>query len=226
MSGDFEVCPKGTQARLAELNQAAEEWAVERATGQLQLDDATALMREAAELFRFYERSHRTKAGRGNDFCDVQVTLAKAERNQLAAERLEAWLAGSDRYPVSLPGEDTVVAHGQPIPADIAPYGQLVPTSRVIDFPGVTTRQQAERHPQSHHQRFANRDGYGSNVRPATGPLAEPGVADMLVHALVGDAPALGMDGPVFRLHTADPRFDPAAPVRINGFPYNPATED
>lgn len=83
--------------------------AIEQATGQRQLDDATALMTEARDLFFEYERHHRAKIERFPGRPDVpehvaafKVLQAKADRNALMAARLDAWLAGEDAYPVSL----------------------------------------------------------------------------------------------------------------------------
>lgn len=195
----------GTQARLAELEQASAEWAIERSTGQRQLDDAGALMAESAALFMGYAEHHWRRADDAVDDPAAQLaSLHKARVNLLAALRLKEWMAGLDRYTVAAP---------PPIPAEIAPNGDLVPT---LDFHGCTSLNQARRI--ARHQR--------GNVRPVTsGPLADPGVAGMVAAALAGDAPALGMAGPTFRLQTADPRFDPTQPVVINGYPFQPATE-
>lgn len=80
-----------------------DQWAVERATGQQQLDDATALMTETAELLRGYEKHHRDQATFADPGSDQRRDHhAKAERNALAAMRLDAWLRGEDRYPVTV----------------------------------------------------------------------------------------------------------------------------
>lgn len=180
-----------------------DDWGVERATGQRQLDDATALMREAAELLRSYEAHHRAKAdaiGRGYDNATIKrqglrERLEKAERNALMAARLEAWLAGEDRYPV-----------------------------RTVDLPGVTSREQAER------MADWRRNGpWGSNVRPVErGPLADPDVVEGLLAAsgqVDATCPLSLAKATAFRLQTPDPRFDPSRPVCVNGFLYHPATE-
>ena len=77
-------------------------WAIERATGQRQLDEAGALIREAAALLRGYETHHLAKAERisasgGRDLeteAAVDDARSKARRNGAMAARLEAWLAG------------------------------------------------------------------------------------------------------------------------------------
>lgn len=74
-----------------------DQWAIERAEGQRQLDDAGALMREAAETFRSYEAHHRAKASE-------EGRPEKAERNALMASRLEAWLRGDSIYPITADG--------------------------------------------------------------------------------------------------------------------------
>jgi hypothetical protein len=99
-----------------------------------------------------------------------------------------------------------------PIPARIEENGDLVPVDpRFGDDP------------------MLNHTGIGlSNVRPVTGPLAGPGVADCLMAAIEGepDAAALSMaTAATFKLQTGDPRFDPAQPVLVNGFLYHPAKE-
>lgn len=151
----------------------------------------------------------------------------KAKRNGDAAAKLERWLAGDDTTPAAV----------------------------MRDFHGCTTREQAERHPDSHQQRFATRDGYGeasnvvpfeeflsqedleeaafqhvtSNVRPVTeGPLADFGMVGGLMDMVLGD-PAISIsaeDLGTFRLQTPDPRFDPRKPVMVNGYRYHPATEE
>jgi hypothetical protein len=58
------------------------------------LDRATALLIEAAQLFRFYEAHHRAKATPegATGFHDVAATIAKAKRNAEIAGRIEAFL--------------------------------------------------------------------------------------------------------------------------------------
>jgi hypothetical protein len=89
-----------------------DQWHEERRIGQQQLDDATALMREAVELFREYEAHHAAKASEAG-------RPEKAVRNALMAERLEAWLRGDGQYPVSL-----------------SPGGTLTYATAIKDTPG------------------------------------------------------------------------------------------
>lgn len=93
--------PVVLSAYEAGADQAEAEFAIERSTGQAQLDDATALMREAAELFRAYERHHRDIAKRTGARTGREE---KAERNALMAARLEAWLDGKGIYPITADG--------------------------------------------------------------------------------------------------------------------------
>lgn len=82
--------------------------AIERATGQRQLDDATALMREAVDQFRSYERHHMAKVSAIFPVAETSAnadTIKKANANALMAMRLEAWLAGKDQYPTSFERE-------------------------------------------------------------------------------------------------------------------------
>jgi hypothetical protein len=196
--------PVVIDAYLAGADQAESDFAIERATGQRQLDDASALMTEAAELFRSYERHHRGIAAKTGARTGREE---KAERNALMAARLEAWLAGEERYPVSPEPFDAeacrarvdTVVHldvTQPIPAEIAASGDIVPA-------GV------------------------SNIRPVTdGPMADQGMIEQLVEALGGPARSLStVKAGAFRLQTCDPRFDPVRPVVVNGFIFIPATE-
>lgn len=72
-------------------------WAIERATGQRQLDEAAVLIRENAALLRGYEAHHRDLAAEARDagdFSNGERRDEKAERNAQMAARLEAWLAG------------------------------------------------------------------------------------------------------------------------------------
>lgn len=75
-------------------------WAIERATGQRQLDEAGALIREAAALLRGYESHHRDKRGalamaHGAHSPEFLEATEKIARNGGMAARLEAWLAGA-----------------------------------------------------------------------------------------------------------------------------------
>ena len=233
-----------------DLNEA--EFAIERAVGQRQLDEASALMREAAALFMGYAEHHKNRAAeadRRGDIEGVRASLKKAHVNLAMAAALKEWLAPN------VPGEDTAVSHGQ-----------------VIDFPGVTSREQAERmrdwrdrtRPgwwdkplgidrfaipaeiaengdlvpvdsgktvEDCRQRFANRPGYGEppNVRlPSVAGLRDP----VVVEGLMAAAGLIDATDPIslatataFRLQTPDPRFNPSEPVVVNGFLYHPATE-
>ncbi len=94
---------KRVAAYFAGIHGAEQDlWAVERATGQRQLDEAGALIRETATLLRGYEAHHEAKAQRasergGRDLeteAAVDDARSKARRNGAMAARLEAWLAG------------------------------------------------------------------------------------------------------------------------------------
>ena len=82
--------------------------AIENAVGQRQLDDATALMTEAVDQFRSYERHHMAKVSTIFPVAETSAnadTIKKANANALMAMRLEAWLAGKDQYPTSFERE-------------------------------------------------------------------------------------------------------------------------
>lgn len=82
----------------------------QRREGQRQLDDATALMTEAATLLRGYEAHHRGKIDKTLNHGSTDPAEVKAETNALMASRLEAWLRGEEFYPVK-PG--SMSAEGQ-----------------------------------------------------------------------------------------------------------------
>lgn len=173
---------------------AEAEFAIERAVGQRQLDEAGALMMEAAALFLGYGEHHQARADEFEKSGDVEAcaaSLRKARVNMSMAVSLREWLQ------CAAPTVD----------------GEPVPSGQVIDFP----------------ERFANREGYGSNVRPVSiGPLADPDVVEGLMAGagLIDAATPLSVvKATAFRLQTPDPRFDPAQPVVVNGFLYHPATE-
>ena len=257
-----------------------DQWADERRIGQQQLDDARALMVETAELLRGYEAHHRDKMEPlAPDSPERIAAEAKVDRNALAAARLEAWVAGEDRYPVSLnpaevlrgiatetaavlglgvdhdsfdqaarsldqmefppaadgepipyvgglvvrcrecgaaqtvlrytegmveaPGEDTAVAHGQVVGL----HPEIVEALRASA--GETD---GDRTVEACRDRFDNIENFTSGPVPIPGrPHHRPqGVADLLA----------------FRLTTGDPRFDPLAPVCVNGYLYHPAKEN
>lgn len=299
MSGDFEVCPVGTMGRLAALERAEAEWAIERATGQRQLDDARMLMAEAVALFTGYSEHHQNRAlafQTAGDLEQALSSLKKAKVNTLQALRLREWMSGLDRYSTDLsnPAEVLRLVAGtmvdgetikgvdhpsfdeaaqrlgeagyslhdsacryeaQPIPAEIAENGDLVPTDdksigdcrarfetgNFRGFPGVidasltgpTTGVMATAFQSASATATVSDQALSSsgvvNVRPVTdGPLSEPLVVQAIVDAAEGDAVAaltLATDT-AFRLSTADPRFDPQQDVRVNGFLYHPATEN
>ncbi len=223
-------------------------WTIERSTGQTQLDGATALMREAADLFRSYQKHHAARAVAEPDLMKRGGSIEKAARNALMAARLEAWLAGEDTYPVSTDailesGAELLAIHAtaevdasgtgstgistQILEGQTSFTGYLTITTNVtatLDFPGelsLTALMVVD-------EAAPAKEG-GSNVRPVTiGPLSEPGVADGVASALglVEPAAALSLaTEAVFRLQTPDPRFDPRGPVRVNGYLFHPATE-
>lgn len=208
-------------------DQANAEWAIERATGQRQLDDAHALMAESAALFMGYAEHHWRRADEATDDPAAQLaSLNKARVNLLAALRLKEWMAGLDRYTTGAdaPGEDTMVCRAQPfaIPAEIAENGDLVPVDS-----GKTAEDCRQRFDNVTNFRGAHPMAGGSNLRPVTeGPLADPKVVDSILSATGEPGRGLSMvKAGAFRLQTGDPRFDPTQPVLINGFLYHPATE-
>jgi hypothetical protein len=187
------------------------EWLLERAMGQRQLDDAHALMTEATELFRTYEKHHREKVANVMRLIDTDtdpspalaaerretlaMRAARVQRNCIMASRLEAWMAGKDRYPVSCPEPCRV--GDLTLPAEIADNGDLV----LIDDKTVETCR----------AKFDNLANF-VGAHPAAGST----------HA---SRPEQIMKEGAFRVTTADPRFDPFQPVLVNGFLYTPTKE-
>lgn len=97
------------EAFVEGLFAARDDFSVEAATGQRQLDDATALMTEARDLFRGYEAHHREKVERfpgrpdvPDDVAAFKVLRRKFETNALMAARLDAWLKGEPIYPTTV----------------------------------------------------------------------------------------------------------------------------
>ncbi len=171
-----------------------DQWAEERQIGQRQLDDATALFTETAALLRGYEKHHRDEAfrlGCGTD--EHRDRTAKAERNALAAARLEAWLAGEERYPTNPAEALRQIAErmvdGETIKG--VDHASFDAAAAKLAEPGVPD----EENPEASAEWFE-----GARWRTE-------GVADLAA----------------FRVTTGDPRFDPAGPVVINGFLYHPA---
>ncbi len=105
----------GFRAFMLEAFMAGAAWSDDafddqRRVGQRQLDDATALMAEAATLLRGYEAHHREQASIADTGPRRDDRNERAEVNALMASRLEAWLRGEEFYPVK-PG--AMSAEGQ-----------------------------------------------------------------------------------------------------------------
>lgn len=122
------------------------------ATGQRQLDNATALMTEAVAHLKlvaghFQDEANRIKGRVPDDhrLATMQVTDAvhNSNINLVMAARLEAWLRGEDQFPVSMNGfADGGVVTGATlregeIPAVLSPAGSLNP-ARVLAQIGET----------------------------------------------------------------------------------------
>lgn len=232
-------------AYCAGADAADEAWDDQRRVGQAQLDLATAVIREGAQLTRFYEVEHRNKLldpAVAADTEKVHATIAKANRNGHMAARFEAWLRGDERLPLpapSIPGLNPAdamrhvaeaVTAGTPLTVDHASFSDAAARMDQvveIDFPGVTSLETARR----------QADARRSNLRPVTdGALADPVIVEGLLaaagmlDATDPDAAPVRLQGVAdlvaFRLNTGDPRFDPSKPVCVNGFLYHPATKD
>jgi hypothetical protein len=102
-------------AFVAGADDAEAEFAIERATGQRQLDEAAVLIMEAAALFLGYADHHKARAeDAAGTFPDQErESLVKARVNLEMAVALKEWLAG--RYPddvrpaAACPHNDTVI---------------------------------------------------------------------------------------------------------------------
>lgn len=67
------------------------------------------------------------------------------------------------------------------------------------------------------------KDDPGLEFEPVEAGGCAPPVAVQVVRPVHGGYPDAAPAEPVFRLRTPDPRFDPNAPVRVNGYLYLPA---
>lgn len=218
----------------AGASHAEAEFAIERAVGQRQLDGATVLIREAADLFVGYSGQHKAAAEgheSGGNLESARGALLNAQVCISMAVSLKEWLQGEEGE------EGAPVAHvefrrDQPglacevacpvgpvvIPAEIAANGDLVPVDS-----GKTS--------EDCRARFGSilRRTLGSNVRPVKGmPLEDVRVVEGLMAAsgmIDATSPLSVMQATAFRLQTADPRFDPHQPVCVNGYLYTPTTE-
>jgi hypothetical protein len=177
-----------------------DEWCIERATGQRQLDEALCLIAEAAALFTGYADHHKARAAEPGEPEVQAASLRKAALNLSMALSLREYMAAAEP---TLPLDEAV---------EVLQRARAGSMPNVLSFP----------------ERFANRAGYG-NVRPVTsGPLADPAVVAGLAAVVEpGEVatPLSTIRAHAFQLHTADPRFDPSQPVLINGYAFTPATE-
>ncbi|APZ81791.1 hypothetical protein vBEliSR6L_26 [Erythrobacter phage vB_EliS_R6L] len=204
---------------------------------------AGELIAEASALFRSYEAHHRAEAdrlaaqGTGATADQERNRAEKAERNGKIADKLERWLL--DRNPAEVLRQAAAgMVDGETIKgvdhasfdraADFldqtaGPIGHRVSKrSGDYEFDGEVVAIIPKR---SGAIRYAVEDDRGlllvMNARqcglpepedrsPRSAPWRQQGVADLAA----------------FRITTADPRFDPAGPVTINGFLYRPVKED
>ncbi len=276
--------PMVIAAFAAGADQAEAEFAIERAVGQRQLEEAAALISETAALLHGYADHHVARAKDATDSAAELASLEKARTNFDMCRRLREWLVGMGDRLVCIAdlnlgavtalreGQHQVDADGTMVgvsrqaldevlgwvdavtaPAvevelidrsrtgdeitrqiDLNPVAALqdhvgwagssphfishdfgedaATTAEVIDFPGVTTREQAHRMADRQIERLGN-------VRPVLdGPLADPAVVEQLMAT-----PALRR--PVLALSTVDPRFDPLEAVTVNGYRYQPHKE-
>jgi hypothetical protein len=205
-----------------------DERAIEANVGQRQIDHATELMRETAELLRDYEAHHRAQALIATRETVEFDRIAKAERNALAAARLEAWLAGASRFPIRY--SDACRATDHPL--------------RVIGRPDLEAAARGEASDESCRVELhdnvvdfetfppVKRPPAPPNLKQVDGELGDPVVVESLMAASgMLDSTTLvrrhrsGGLVPV-SLSTPDPRFDPARPVYVNGYLFRPAKED
>lgn len=200
---------------------------------------AGELIAEAAALFRSYEAHHHERelaAAARFDAEGRDQSAAKAERNARAAAKLERWLL--DRNPAEVLRQAAVgMVDGETIRGvDHASFDRA---AEILDQPaGPIGHRVAKRSgdyefdgevvaiipKRSGAIRYAVEDDRGlllvMNARqcglpepedrsPRSAPWRQEGVADLAA----------------FRITTGDPRFDPSAPVTVNGFLYVPAKE-
>lgn len=200
---------------------------------------AEELIGEAASLFRIYEEHHRARAESGDHRYQSGVagSLAKAKRNGDMADKLEDFLAPPANPADVLRGAAQQMADAVGLEVDHAAFDQAATyLAEPVDLePGDRTVADCM-------AKFAA--PAPGNVRPVTsGPLADPAVVtDLMESAGLTITPATprhdwidheraraGLpprDPSAFALSTADPRFDPAQPVCVNGYLYHPAKEN
>lgn len=219
----FEAGVIWAEGRCAEIHGAEQEqWAEERQIGQRQLDDATALMRETAELLRGYEAHHLAKVerlvasgGRDPDTeAAVDDTRSKARRNALAASRLEAWLRGDSIYPITADGAYGAHAGFRSVPNAVVIHRQAAgqTAEALATNPAEVLRDIAEGMVDGETIKGVDHASFDAAAEELARPVPwrREGVADLVA----------------VRLNTGDPRFDPALPATINGYLYVPAKEN
>lgn len=195
---------------------AEAEFAIERAVGQRQLDEASALIMEASALFLGYGEHHQARADEFEKSGDVEAcaaSLRKARVNMSMAVSLREWLSGD------VQGMTCPHCRGRQFARvdEAKPGGGFGPgpmlrcvsckETLLVPIPAAKASQ--------------------PNIKPVTsGHLADPVVIESLIESLGGPVHCLSaVKAGAFRLQTPDPRFDPARPVCVNGFLYTPATE-
>lgn len=188
------------------------------------------LISDAAALLRGYEAHHRRLARSQLVGADVRKDRhAKADRNAAMAARLESWLAGDQIDPDAATGcaDDLTVIDRDALESVLSFIGGTAPL----------TLPPAPAHSRAPDDLTAAIAGAGL-IEEGAGWVKVHGVRDSRAlfdvlaeaNARASGAAAWRTQGnadlAAFRITTGDPRFDPGAPVTINGFRYQPTKED
>lgn len=188
----------------AGMAHGADEHTITVATGQRQLDDATSLMTEAAELLRGHEKNHKGEAFRLHCGSDAhRAQMASAETNALMAARLEAWLAGDDFYPIkpgALSADDQAAQEAFVSAALDAGIDQITEG----DEPPFADRTLADCKARFHEGGFVKAPGLRAGEVPAVlspgGRLNPIDVLREVAEGMVDGEVIKGVDGPSFDL--------------------------
>lgn len=205
--------------------------------------------------YEAHHREQAEEADRYGPTPDGEVGREKAERNALMAARLEAWLRGDTQYPTTS-ADIVPMRRGKTEPSNVreisdpdvfnslhqiaglaAPAGRRPPSpmqatllndtigvrvekrSGDYDFDGEIRAVVIKR---SGDIRYVVEDDRGLLLIMNARMCGVPETAPLVAAWRQGGVADLG----AFRLTTGDPRFDPARPVCVNGFRFEPTKED
>ncbi len=181
---------------------------------------AGELIAESAGLFREYEAHHRAKI----DTEERDVRTHRAERNGKIADKLERWLL--DRNPAEVLRQAAVgMVDGETIKGvDHASFDRAAAMCNEIVVSHVPPGKMGEADVAAQEAMVGAALDAGIDQ---IGEADEPPPSGR--HWIDHERSRAGLpprDPAPFAITTGDPRFDPAAPVIINGYRYHPAKEN